>query len=228
MPRLGRDELRVLVALGQHADAQWRAWPSIGRLAAMTGISRGAVSRAIAALIRAGCLDRDQPGTRTASTVYRLAGSCAGAATVAAPVVRRSCAGAPHVAAPAQPELNQEQPSNSPGAAAAGAHADDGRDGLAARYGAAIVAAARATIDARIAAGQNIRNPAGLLRRMLADGYTPPPEPPAPRRVLVLGTAEHSAAQTKIDRRQAALHEQVYARLRAERAALAAAGKMKK
>src|SRR5205085_6797714 len=64
-------DLRVFIAIGAHADGSTgRAWPSMTRIAKMTGILRGDIPRSIHRLEDAGLLSAERhPG---ASTVYSI------------------------------------------------------------------------------------------------------------------------------------------------------------
>ena len=57
--RLSADQIAVLVALHQHADADGRAFPSQARLGAMTCMSRPTACKAIAALVNKGLVAQE-------------------------------------------------------------------------------------------------------------------------------------------------------------------------
>jgi len=62
--KLSAEDWRVLACIALHADDKGRAYPSMARIAAMTGILRGNVPRAIARLEQLGLLSRQsQAGT---------------------------------------------------------------------------------------------------------------------------------------------------------------------
>jgi len=68
---LGATPLRVLIAIAGHADADGRAFPGMGAIAAETGIRRQDVPRAVAALEQAGLLKRERAaGGGRSTTVY--------------------------------------------------------------------------------------------------------------------------------------------------------------
>lgn len=62
----------VLLALASHADEEGRCWPSVSRLASMTGLSERAVTKSLAALEHTGLFTRERGNGRNPSR-YRLA-----------------------------------------------------------------------------------------------------------------------------------------------------------
>jgi len=52
------DDLRVLIAMGQHVDKAGNAHPSLSRIGALTGVSRKNVPRSIERLEKAGLIER--------------------------------------------------------------------------------------------------------------------------------------------------------------------------
>ena len=63
----------VLLAIADHADDGGQAWPSVARLARMTGLSRRQVQRRVRQLVKAGELVIEQLGGGGRSTRYRIA-----------------------------------------------------------------------------------------------------------------------------------------------------------
>lgn len=72
LSKLGRDELRVLVALGRYADGNWLARPSLRTLEKATGLKNGHVARSLKKLTSRGIVRRFVPGSCTRATVYDL------------------------------------------------------------------------------------------------------------------------------------------------------------
>ncbi|MDR5875133.1 helix-turn-helix domain-containing protein [Vreelandella gomseomensis] len=70
--RLGARDMRVLGALYAHADTERTCWPSVSTLAALTGIDRRDVQRAIRRLEGFGWLTVEAGGGRAATSRYRL------------------------------------------------------------------------------------------------------------------------------------------------------------
>lgn len=60
----------ILLALAEHADSNGRCWPSIGRLAALTGLHRATVIRVLGRLETDGVIERTRSTGR--STRYKL------------------------------------------------------------------------------------------------------------------------------------------------------------
>jgi hypothetical protein len=78
---LGGRALRVLIAIASHADREGRAYPSLGRIAALTGIDRRNLPALIAELNAAGLVRKDaRKGDRGvwSTTVYRIASDAEG------------------------------------------------------------------------------------------------------------------------------------------------------
>lgn len=57
---LGAQDFRVLIAIAAHADNDGKAFPSLSRVASLTGIARKNIPRSISRLEKAGLL-RHQP-----------------------------------------------------------------------------------------------------------------------------------------------------------------------
>jgi hypothetical protein len=69
---LSAHDWRVLVCIASHADGAGRAYPSMARISAMTGIGRGNVPRAIARLERLGLLRRQSRAGDSAVNLYKV------------------------------------------------------------------------------------------------------------------------------------------------------------
>jgi hypothetical protein len=69
---LGAQDFRVLVALAAHADSEGRAYPSLARIASLTGVARKNVPRSIARLEKAGLLRHRQRKSETSAWGHNL------------------------------------------------------------------------------------------------------------------------------------------------------------
>jgi hypothetical protein len=69
---LSASDWRVLTCIALHADRSGRAYPSMATIAAMTGIGRGDVPRAIRRLERLGLLSRKSRAGNSAVNVYTV------------------------------------------------------------------------------------------------------------------------------------------------------------
>jgi hypothetical protein len=69
---LGAQDFRVLVALAAHADGEGRAYPSLARIASLTGVARKNVPRSIARLEKAGLLRHQQRKGETSAWGHNL------------------------------------------------------------------------------------------------------------------------------------------------------------
>ena len=69
---LGARALRVLIAIAAHADRQGRAFPSLARIAEMTGIDRRGIPIEVAALVRAGFLLREPRASKNGVNRYTI------------------------------------------------------------------------------------------------------------------------------------------------------------
>ena len=72
MAKVGANLMGVLLAIARHADRNGRAYPSVDRLAAITGLSPRAVQRQLGQLVESGILIRNPRGGR--STAYQFSG----------------------------------------------------------------------------------------------------------------------------------------------------------
>jgi hypothetical protein len=70
--KLSASDWRVLACIALHADGSGRAYPSMATIAALTGISRGDVPRAIRRLERLGLLSRKSRGGNSGVNVYTV------------------------------------------------------------------------------------------------------------------------------------------------------------
>jgi DNA-binding transcriptional ArsR family regulator len=72
-------ERLLLLALADHADRETGVcWPSIGRLAAMTGMSRSTIYRLLSKLEAAGAIERHSRAGRSSAYVLPPVSSCEG------------------------------------------------------------------------------------------------------------------------------------------------------
>lgn len=161
LSNLGRDELRVLVALGRYADANWMARPSFRTLTHDTALDSRHLARAITSLVNRGLIKR-KPGDRTITTEYDLQGTAIGGSTVLPPVGACTAMGGngvlPRAAVEHSINISEQQQH---GAAAVKILSEDGRS----------LDEAKQEVQRRIAAGQTIRNPAGLAHVLARDGW---------------------------------------------------------
>lgn len=67
-------ELRVLLALGLHADVSGKCWPAVSTISVLTNLSERNARRALARLEKTGIITRERrkEGGRSRSTVYQL------------------------------------------------------------------------------------------------------------------------------------------------------------
>ncbi len=158
---LGRDELRVLVALGRYADSNWIARPSIRTLARDVGIDNRHIGRALASLANRGLVTCKSGNTTTANE-YDLRGVATDGDTVLPPAARGVATDGNRVLPQmATKHIDNRYQQQQQGAAAAKISSEDGRS----------LDAAKHEVQRRIAAGQTIRNPAGLARVLARDGW---------------------------------------------------------
>ena len=74
-PDLSAGDLRVLIAIASHASSDGQAYPSLARIASLTGIARKNISRSVSALERAGLLRHRLRKSETgawANSVYQI------------------------------------------------------------------------------------------------------------------------------------------------------------
>jgi hypothetical protein len=69
---IGARALRVLIAIASHADRGGQAYPSLARIAELTGIDRRGIPVEIAALVTAGLLLREPRAGKTGANRYTI------------------------------------------------------------------------------------------------------------------------------------------------------------
>lgn len=75
LAKLGARALRVLIAIAAHADREGRAFPSLARIAKLTGIDRRGLHQEIAALVAVGLLRVEARCSKSgdrASNIYTI------------------------------------------------------------------------------------------------------------------------------------------------------------
>lgn len=75
MPEIGATAYAVYSVVAMHADRDGRCWPSIGRIAAIAGVGRRTVQRAIERLVDAGLIEVERRRTAAGgcrSNLYRV------------------------------------------------------------------------------------------------------------------------------------------------------------
>jgi len=112
--RLHGSELRVLTAVLDRMNSQWRCWPGYGRIASDTGLARRTATRAIDRLVNLGYLEKRPRGT-CQSNIYLL-GHLSTHASIDSQVDSDSCDQAidPQVTRSIDPQVNPLSTHRSP------------------------------------------------------------------------------------------------------------------